>query len=171
MYAHAPYSRPKAAGIESPQDGFADGVSHSRPKAAGSVVGQVVEYTVSNTAARRRLEKTNQTKKKRLQVSTHSRPKAAGLSPQPKSFNIWGFNTQPPEGGWQKAGIFHPFMSSTQPPEGGWSPKRPDQISRHAVSNTAARRRLRITFLSTLIERFQQPPEGGWQTGSRHIKK
>ena len=33
-------------------------------------------------------------------VSTHSRPKAAGSTPTLKRVSIWRFNTQPPEGGW-----------------------------------------------------------------------
>ena len=34
-------------------------------------------------------------------VSTHSRPKAAGGGIWGYTGDIWGFNTQPPEGGWQ----------------------------------------------------------------------
>ena len=38
--------------------------------------------------------------KKREQISTHSRPKAAG-SRQPVPCGLWSyFNSQPPEGGW-----------------------------------------------------------------------
>ena len=33
-------------------------------------------------------------------VSTHSRPKAAGWTFAAKTYNLTGFNTQPPEGGW-----------------------------------------------------------------------
>ena len=33
-------------------------------------------------------------------VSTHSRPKAAGVSIRVSLSNNHGFNTQPPEGGW-----------------------------------------------------------------------
>ena len=36
-----------------------------------------------------------------LDVSTHSRPKAAGLSREDKEFYMRRFNSQPPEGGWQ----------------------------------------------------------------------
>ena len=56
-------------------------------------------------------------------VSTHSRLKAAGginvaaLSPSPC------FNTQPPEGGCQRAvgNFFQAHGFNTQPPEGGWA--------------------------------------------------
>ena len=34
------------------------------------------------------------------EVSTHSRPKAAGEVPMQDDFGGLGFNTQPPEGGW-----------------------------------------------------------------------
>ena len=33
-------------------------------------------------------------------VSTHSRLKAAGLIREPLNHPLYGFNTQPPEGGW-----------------------------------------------------------------------
>ena len=55
-------------------------------------------------------------------VSTHSRPKAAGFV-LPTSKNLPScFNTQPPEGGWEK---ILPRKATTkcfntQPPEGGW---------------------------------------------------
>ena len=34
-------------------------------------------------------------------VSTHSRPKAAGVSDRVIPLTLAGFNTQPPEGGWR----------------------------------------------------------------------
>ncbi|EFC88653.1 hypothetical protein NEIMUCOT_04702 [Neisseria mucosa ATCC 25996] len=39
-----------------------------------------------------------------LQVSTHSRPKAAGIGYRQAETADGGFNTQPPEGGWLKGG-------------------------------------------------------------------
>ena len=36
-------------------------------------------------------------------VSTHSRPKAAGSPPMYALYQATGFNTQPPEGGWYDA--------------------------------------------------------------------
>ena len=38
---------------------------------------------------------------KRYAVSTHSRLKAAGYGLYLKAGSLTGFNTQPPEGGWQ----------------------------------------------------------------------
>ena len=54
--------------------------THSRPKAA-------VPHSYTSNQARI--------------VSTHSRPKAAGRSRQPIGQGL-GFNTQPPEGGWDE---------------------------------------------------------------------
>ena len=61
------------------------------------------------------------------------------------SYN-YGFNTQPPEGGWLR--LRHPCTSyrdcfNTQPPEGSWTSP------------------IRLILVCT---RFNtQPPEGGWQ--------
>ena len=56
------------------------------------------------------------------QVSTHSRPRAAGITRfLPLRFDR-SFNTQPPEGGWYP--VDPPRIAlmcfNTQPPEGGW---------------------------------------------------
>ena len=55
-------------------------------------------------------------------VSTHSRPKAAGWFQIRTRNNRRCFNTQPPEGGWAKPPkiIFMASGFNTQPPEGGW---------------------------------------------------
>ena len=77
-------------------------------------------------------------------VSTRSRPKAAGLRQRCESACLCGFNTQPPEGGWNylqlKRYCLHCF--NTQPPEGGWLIKRSTK------------------FVSVCFN--TQPPEGGW---------
>ena len=55
-------------------------------------------------------------------VSTHSRPKAAGShNGYDRPADIC-FNTQPPEGGWRMPSTaFSQFQCfNTQPPEGGW---------------------------------------------------
>ena len=75
-----------------------------------------------HTAARRRLVSANRPPSGSIGVSTHSRPKAAG-HPAILETHLWfGFNTQPPEGGWVVGGILpHPLdCFNTQPPEGGW---------------------------------------------------
>ena len=54
-----------------------------------------------HTAARRRLDVfTIIPKIAHTYVSTHSRPKAAGGSIELELMDEYGFNTQPPEGGW-----------------------------------------------------------------------
>ena len=101
-------------------------------------------------------------------VSTHSRPKAAGLGHVANVHDSRSFNTQPPEGGWghrsytisgrsvsthsrlKAAGYClllcanHLNCFNTQPPEGGWK------------------------TCWTLFENRRsfntQPPEGGWIT-------
>ena len=53
-----------------------------------------------HTAARRRLGTLRYIALAADTVSTHSRPKAAGLGIGVCLNWIFGFNTQPPEGGW-----------------------------------------------------------------------
>jgi len=63
--------------------GLVGGVStHSRPKAAGITETRVLHLQ---------------------NVSTHSRPKAAGCGQIHARGGGHGFNTQPPEGGWQQS--------------------------------------------------------------------
>ena len=139
------HSRPKAAGGGGFLGGCADGFNtqppeggwgnvayrvpsiavstHSRPKAAGCRFHQVKLFAV---------------------VSTHSRPKAAGDTISRIAYEYYGFNTQPPEGGWQAAALPRRAARSfnTQPPEGGWLPIPSGQALRRSFNT--------------------QPPEGGW---------
>ena len=96
------HSRPKAAGKASPTELIAVWFQHT---AARRRLGRLtrlgrVAVQFQHTAARRRLVAGNNSLKLLFWVSTHSRPKAAGV----KSAAVWalmvGFNTQPPEGGW-----------------------------------------------------------------------
>ena len=119
-----------------------------------------------HTAARRRLEHNALALIVQTCVSTHSRPKAAGLvdwmpylpkavstHSRPKAAgDVHGhddlfngcFNTQPPEGGWAreaaKVGYLHCF--NTQPPEGGWTYQIDSRTVEGTFQHTAARRRL-----------------------------
>ena len=61
-------------------DAFRGVSTHSRPKAAG--IGNFGGIKIKI-------------------VSTHSRPKAAGHVSNPSLIKMFGFNTQPPEGGWR----------------------------------------------------------------------
>ena len=75
-----------------------------------------------HTAARRRLVAHRVPAARNGQVSTHSRPKAAGACQTRPCPHISGFNTQPPEGGWSTLYKIALFVLgfNTQPPEGGW---------------------------------------------------
>ena len=56
-----------------------------------------------------------------------------------------GFNTQPPEGGWRGIAPMAATPSAgfnTQPPEGGWFFQMPSPLQVHSFQHTAARRRL-----------------------------
>ena len=103
----------------------------------------------------------------KIQVSTHSRPKAAGWYSNTSVTVICGFNTQPPEGGCPRidraalqcsvsthsrpkaAGKYsretlEMLSFNTQPPEGGWKVKN---------------------VLKKWMNGFNtQPPEGGWSS-------
>ena len=98
------HSRPKAAGGYTQQEILTFTVStHSRPKAAGE--GSSSHYggdsLFQHTAARRRLGLILGKHIAANQVSTHSRPKAAGAASVKSFVDTYGFNTQPPEGGWR----------------------------------------------------------------------
>ena len=85
-----------------------------------------------------------------LEVSTHSRPKAAAFVIPAYPFPFKSFNTQPPEGGcasqWLLTRLARCF--NTQPPEGGCTPNM---------------RRCRMTTCFNT-----QPPEGG--CGRQHYE-
>ena len=66
----------------------------------GSPVSLVRATLFQHTAARRRLGMELMTRMRGFDVSTHSRPKAAGAFRPSIGGEFDGFNTQPPEGGW-----------------------------------------------------------------------
>ena len=82
-----------------------------------------------------------------------------------------GFNTQPPEGGW-RFGLAAGFLVAgfnTQPPEGGWGLNCEMSVCWCLFQHTAARRRL-VLFVNIrqIGRRFNtQPPEGGWSPSIR----
>ena len=168
MFQHTAARRRLAIELTS-QDFSVNVSTHSRPKAAGPKPKPNDRRTqqFQHTAARRRLETV--VRSVRLNsisfntqppeggwqinglwvrprvVSTHSRPKAAGLSRPFMSRQQASFNTQPPEGGW-----------AALP-----KPSQPSFLFQH----TAARRRL-ARFPKCISQRCKcfntQPPEGGW---------
>ena len=120
------HSRPKAAGCQIIINIFIkDGFNTQPPEGGWVVFGYTLggDIAFQHTAARRRLgqpvvrrfmkhavsthsrpKAAGQSKKQcasaMRNVSTHSRPKAAGFLAVDSSTNSFGFNTQPPEGGW-----------------------------------------------------------------------
>ena len=97
------------------------------------------------TAARRRLASGHRTYTTRLQVSTPSRPKAAGNANHGNTEREARFNSQPPEGGWISIYfMLHLNLPSfnSQPPEGGWWLIVIDRDVPKLFQLTAARRRL-----------------------------
>ena len=118
----------------------------ARRRLAVTPTSAVPSEKFQHTAARRRLGFSPPDNKTYSIVSTHSRPKAAGIAQLPKAIPTHGFNTQPPEGGWasrlrlqdhgfrvsthsrpKAAGVSdlpsvgRRYCFNTQPPEGGWS--------------------------------------------------
>ena len=102
------HSRPKAAGIMLDEAQYRSVCvsTHSRPKAAGMhcIKKTQERCAFQHTAARRRLAMKKPNSSLTSLVSTHSRPKAAGVLHQAAQRDERGFNTQPPEGGWDKRG-------------------------------------------------------------------
>ena len=102
-----------------------------------------------HTAARRRLAGTTCTKEKMLSVSTHSRPKAAGLKEIDLEQKIWVSTHSRPKAAGQEAVL----IIATQ----------------RLFQHTAARRRLDgFSRPSSCTICFNtQPPEGGWLGNDR----
>ena len=129
------------------------------------VCAQFQEF--QHTAARRRLGRCIPCMRPIPRVSTHSRPKAAGLpntitaAPltlfqhtaarrrlailllSANSFAGVSTHSRPKAAGQEKGGrIFRLYCFNTQPPEGGWSLFQSRHLSDGLFQHTAARRRL-----------------------------
>ena len=118
------HSRPKAAGyVDELFQDLPEVSTHSRPKAAGgSFDGTLYAQKVSTHSRPKAAGYSERINHGLCMVSTHSRPKAAGLNRLPaktyhkrfqhtaarrrlvslncRPLHRFGFNTQPPEGGW-----------------------------------------------------------------------
>ena len=121
-------------------------------------------------------------------VSTHSRPKAAGLFAEyfapadmfqltaarrrlaklltQLHLEVSRFNSQPPEGGWKSASCFKfkMYCFNSQPPEGGWKLVARVQNSRRGFNSQPPEGGWRFSdhIDNPLICFNSQPPEGGW---------
>ena len=118
------HSRPKAAGQTG--QSWQDVVyvsTHSRPKAAGSA-SCLAQY--------------------KRQVSTHSRPKAAGARPPPSSqYRAVSTHSRPKAAGPVGCtALPRRLRFNTQPPEGGWDKSCKMETVKLRFQHTAARRRL-----------------------------
>ena len=100
-------------------------------------------------------------------VSTHSRPKAAGLRRRWPKILMHCFNSQPPEGGW--CGTFRfplmrwPFQLTAARRRLGKHNAEDvdsDMVSTHSRPKAAGRRAWNGRMLFTRFN--SQPPEGGW---------
>ena len=144
-----------------------------------------------HTAARRRLAWLETLSFSIGAVSTHSRPKAAGLARNSLLFD-WGcFNTQPPEGGWTLSidisNLFNAVSTHSRPKAAGsisasngkgiplfqhtaarrrlapqpLSYGHPYSVSTHSRPKAAGRSFRRVSINSQCFN--TQPPEGGWR--------
>ena len=164
--------------------------THSRPKAAGGAVWFWTNWIrpFQHTAARRRLENCplwrceavrfqHTAARRRLalyclrhqpskNVSTHSRPKAAGHPAGRRYRQRRRFNTQPPEGGWVKSETqrINKSRFNTQPPEGGWEClKRKDgSLPGFNTQPPEGGWVFRLMLYRANYGFNTQPPEGGW---------
>ena len=142
-------TQPPEGGWEPIPDGHTiqDMFQHTaaRRRLAAMMVFRTVNAMFQHTAARRRLANNRGRSSGSFPVSTHSRPKAAGV--RSFCFPFWGkcFNTQPPEGGWLNNATnadITLLSFNTQPPEGGWTGSGDKHTNTTLFQHTAARRRL-----------------------------
>ena len=102
-------------------------------------------------------------------VSTHSRPKAAGLKNSSDVRPTVCFNTQPPEGGWNRKleTAFLVWGFNTQPPEGGWFQFAHGSGAYALFQHTAARRRLghslSISLCGLNVSTHSRPKAAGFR--------
>ena len=142
------HSRPKAAGPHFAKPRSSVSVStHSRPKAAG-LIGLLGLAGIP--------------------VSTHSRPKAAGKFKKHACGRWAGFNTQPPEGGWEETAMITSDLLRFQHTAARrrLAPHKQTAKPYRQFQHTAARRRLvqaLHNFQRSISSFNTQPPEGGWR--------
>ena len=110
-------------------------------------------------------------------VSTHSRPKAAGVWQRPSQRRLSRFNTQPPEGGWTAFANAFLFPMMFQHTAARRRLDRSQSTSKQTIQfqHTAARRRLEVViggdaakhaFQHTAARRRLVRPEVTGGTGS-----
>ena len=134
--------------------------THSRPKAAGSLYGDlcVADFMFQHTAARRRLAIQKAEQAQRQAVSTHSRPKAAGqYVTDGKGRLIVSTHSRPKAAGkGYSDGANKGYVSTHSRPKAAGNIKEL-LIYLLMFQHTAARRRLGVVSapLQCLVTRFQ----------------
>ena len=131
------------------------------------------DLVFQHTAARRRLALDARGNGQYLAVSTHSRPKAAGVRAGGRvAGKAVSTHSRPKAAGWRHGCRCHfYFCFNTQPPEGGWGFFVFADGCRLRFQHTAARRRLgrRDTITPSSVGFNTQPPEGGWYCNMRRV--
>ena len=102
-YCVSTHSRPKAAGSVISATTGTGGRFNSQPPEGGWDLQTLQAAQAANVSTHSRPKAAGQPDNQpseKPDVSTHSRPKAAGMCPQPDNRPRCSFNSQPPEGGW-----------------------------------------------------------------------
>ena len=133
-----------------------------------------VKKLFQHTAARRRLEPLICCPKSASEVSTHSRPKAAGPCFITSATARNCFNTQPPEGGWAvlQRRAFQAARFNTQPPEGGWNNELGEArvffVSTHSRPKAAGLWRYRFR-IDGKVSTHSRPKAAGWRASFKVV--
>ena len=118
------HSRPKAAGFVCHSFTIRRKVStHSRPKAAGLTLAYSrAGLLFQLTAARRRLGPIGTSTQLRIKFQLTAARRRLVFNSRKTRQQTFGFNSQPPEGGWVRTCVAFCFnwRFNSQPPEGGW---------------------------------------------------
>ena len=149
------HSRPKAAGGEFGRSAENQRCFNTQPPEGGCqpFLSGVCLAEFQHTAARRRLARLFCRQRRAAVVSTHSRPKAAGTAKAWRK-SPFGFNTQPPEGGWVEKNNYwlrRLFQHTAARRRLAATPAK--RAARRRFQHTAARRRLTLNNadITTLI--------------------
>ena len=111
-----------------------------------------------HTAARRRLGNQVIHDRQSRNVSTHSRPKAAGFSDGLCRCQNCCFNTQPPEGGWENSqdATTKIVVSTHSRPKAAGFLRSANQLKQSMFQHTAARRRLGLVSTHNCLRQLFQ---------------
>ena len=101
-----------------------------------------------------------------VDVSTHSRLKAAGVRIMPQASLKPCFNTQPPKGGWYVADLVAACKTgfNTQPPKGGWLDPLKGMLTSNCFNTQPPKGGWAVSLAPAVCKDCfnTQPPKGGW---------